>query len=237
MAPAGMTSLAAAIDEVAAAHFCAEPIAAARRRELARWIAGRQGQPRGYAGLPAPTEAEFSRPPRTFTGEAIRSGAATAHVLGEEACRALILLDQHDAEVVAALARAGAGMRERLSAARCREAAAGREWYGEYCCGTCSVALWRHLAAGGIPEVRPEAWLAAAARGLQRLRLGDGRWRRFPFYYTLLALTEMPAALALAELRYAAPACERLLRRDRAATGPYAQRRRLLLERALVTAG
>jgi len=233
MTPTEPKSLATVVDEVAEAHFQGMAIAAGRREELALWTARRQGLPGSYAGLPAPTEAERRGGIRVFTGEAIRSGAGSAHVLGEEACRALLLLGVRTPEVAAAMERAGAGMTARLEASRQRELGAGREWRGEYCCGTCSCALWRHLAAGGLPAAGPERWLAAGAASVRAHRRGDGRWRRFPFFYTLLALIEMPAELAAEELRYALPACERVARGHRRTEDRYAPRRRLLAERVL----
>jgi hypothetical protein len=118
----------------------------------------------------------------------------------------------------------------RLRASEARERNAGRPWLGTYCCGKCSVALWRHLAAGGLE--RPERHLAAAMEGLRRSRDGAGRWRRFPFHYTLLALSEIALPAAVEEMRYAAPTLERLLAR-RQADGPFERRRRVVAERIL----
>lgn len=228
-----LTSLAAAVDEIDSARFVGAPIEAARRAELAAWIAAQQGQRGSYAGLPAPTAADATCPLRLFTGEAVRSGAGRAHILGEEACRALILLHDQTVTVQDALDRASTGMLARLAAARQREIQAGREWRGEYCCGTCSCALWRHLAVGGLQPAQPEEWLAAGVRSVRAHRVGNGRWRRFPTFYTLLALSEMPAELALEELRYAAPVCERLAQRPVAAADRFASRRHALAERVL----
>lgn len=117
MPAAELTSLAVAVDDVDRAHFAGETIAPGRRAELAAWIAVQQGQPRSYAGLPAPTPADCALPLRLFTGEAVRSGAGRAHILGEEACRALILLGDQSVTVQEALARASAGMLARLQVA------------------------------------------------------------------------------------------------------------------------
>jgi len=101
---------------------------------------------------------------------------------------------------------------------------------GFYCCGTCSASLWRHLAVGGLDK--PKKRLNAGLRVLRKYRDGSGKWRRFPFYYTLLALSEIDDKLAVHELEYAAPLCERLLNRYRART-KIATRRRVLLQRVL----
>jgi hypothetical protein len=58
------------------------------------------------------------------------------------------------------------------------------------------------------------------------------QWRRFPFWYTVLALSEMDNAEARTELNYAAPELTRAA--DRAAPpGVYAGRRRALAIRVL----
>ena len=62
-------------------------------------------------------------------------------------------------------------------------------------------------------------------------RLGDGKWRRFPFYYAIYTLQELDLDAARSELMYAQPAMERALRTKR--EGNFSQRRRLILENAL----
>lgn len=218
------SSLAATIDAVNEAAFFGTMPPEAERREAARWIASRRGLPHSYAGMFAPTEKDFAGGIRLFTGERIRTGAATGHILGEEACRALILLASGGAAVRDALARATANM-----AARLRENTSRAP--GMYCCGSCSVALWRHLAAGGLDC--PERRLAAGLRTLKSYRNGKGRWRVFPYYYTLLALAEIDLPAAVGEMRYAAGGCERVLKRRAPAGDRYDRRRRALAEKVL----
>ena len=218
-------SLGATLDALNEAWFRGSALSASERREAARWIAGRQGLPGSYADMFAPTHEERGEGLRLFTGEAVVSGGGARHILGEEACRALILLDVADPDVAGALARASRGMIGRLRSSPDRAR-------GMYCCGRCSVALWRHLAVGGLEEADPEGWLRVGVDTLKQHRRGDGRWRRFPFYYTVLALTDMDMGVAVEELRYAAPVCEKLFKRN--ATGDvFAQRRRVLAERVL----
>ena len=71
---------------------------------------------------------------------------------------------------------------------------------------------------------------------LASCRAGGNRWSRFPFFYTLLALTEMEGPEARKELRWAAPAAERSLKALRG-SGRYLRRRRAVLERTLALAG
>jgi hypothetical protein len=215
------------LDAVNAAVFYGQPIAKSEKVETANWIASRQGQPGSYAGMFAPTELDLKSGFRVFTGEQVRSGAATRHILGEEACRALILLEVKVPAVKKSLALATAGIYQRLI-----DTVAKGYQVGTYCCGTCTGSFWRHLAVGGIKDINPERWLAAGMKRLKSERLGNGKWRRFPFYYTLLALNEIELPAAVAELKYAAPVCERYLKRANR-KNKYSQRRRILVERIL----
>jgi hypothetical protein len=197
-------SLALTLDAINDALFFRRPMPRPARVAAATWIARRHGVPGSYADMFAPTEQDFIEA-RVFTGETIASGAATGHILGEEAMRALQLLGVKTSEVRAALARAKAGMEARVTDT------ASRPW-GMYCCGTCSCAYWRNLAAGGL--TRTEARLVQGMKEMKARRLGTGKWRLFPFFYAVLALTEIDLPSARAELRYAAPALERYLQRS-----------------------
>ncbi len=216
-------SLAATLEAVEEAFFHRRPLAGRLRVETAAWIAARQGGPGAYAGMfsPAPQDRGGVR---VFTGEVVESGAATAHILGEEACRALILLKAPNPGIQEALARARVGMLTRLLDAEARGGTRGM-----YCCGKCSVAMWRHLLVGGLAD--PERRLVAGLRALKDHRTGDGKWRVFPFFYTLLALLEIDSPLARSELRYAAPMADRYLRRT--PSGPYELRRQEVMRRVL----
>jgi len=229
MAIVDPTSLALTVDALNEAFFSGRPLSKAEREQAAGWLAGRQGLPGSYAGMFAPTEQDRREGFRLFTGEPVTTRAGTAHVLGEEASRALILLDVKRASIRDALARATEGMLERLRDAERRERNMGRTWLGQYCCGKCTAALWRHLAAGGLEHA--ERHLGAGMRALKIHRDGAGKWRRYPFWYTVLTLSELDPPLAAEELRHAAPAIERSLRR--AGGDRFAQRRRALAERVL----
>lgn len=214
-------SLAQTLDRVNEALFYGKSLPKPQREEVARWIASRQGLPRSYAGMFAPTEGDFKKGIRLFTGERIQTRAGTAHILGEEACRVLILLGASGKAVGKALQRASAGMIDRLRYEKSP---------GIYCCGKCSVALWRHLAVGGLEH--SERRLAAGLKTLKAHRDGSGRWKVFPFHYTLLALSEIDLPTAVKEMRYAAQVCERILKRS-AGIDKFAGRRRVLAERIL----
>ena len=87
------TSLTATVDAVNAAFFYGEKTTAADRQKAARWIASRQGLPGSYGDMFAMTEGDSAEGVRIFTGQEVGSGGGARHVLGEETCRALRLLD------------------------------------------------------------------------------------------------------------------------------------------------
>ena len=82
-------SLSQTVDAINAAHFEGRELAAAERRQVARWIAARQGLPGCYAETFAGFPSERARGIVLFTGERIGSASAR-HILGEEASRAEI---------------------------------------------------------------------------------------------------------------------------------------------------
>lgn len=108
-------SLAATVDAVSDALFFGRRIPGNEARRVARWLASRQGLPGAYAEMFAPMPGDFTHGIQLFTGERISSNVATRHILGEEACRALLLLDRDVREAKAALARATRSMDRWLS--------------------------------------------------------------------------------------------------------------------------
>lgn len=230
------SSLMDAIDHVNSAFFWGRPLSRHESVEIAREIADRQGLEGAYAGTFALTDDERSVGIRLFTGEPAQCAAAR-HIAGEEACRALLLLEPSEREPQLALTRASIRLMERLGGWERAPANRMAGNPGTYCCGRCSVAMWRHVLAGGLD--RREVRLTAGIRKLKEHRDGEGRWNVFPFWYTLSALVEIddPREIhgALAELRYAAPTLERFERRHGAADGEseFLSRRRETARRLL----
>jgi hypothetical protein len=216
-------SLASTLDMVNEAFFCRRPLSKSVRAQAARWIASRQSLPGSYAEKFPPTMRDFERGVVLFTGEKVSTRAGVSHILGQEACRTLILLDVTSNDVRMALERASIGIMNRMGSAGDLKA-------GMYCCAKCSCSLWRHLSVGGLEK--GEHILAMGMETLSRCRDGNGRWKTFPFYYTLLALSEIGHPLAVEEMRYVAPACERYLKKA-PKKDKISQRRRMLVERIL----
>ena len=218
-------SLANTLNRVSEMLFFDKPLLRPQREKVSQWIASRQGLQGSYANMFAPTKRDLIEGIRVFTGERITSGAALRHVLGEEACRVLIQLNVSKASIKDALKRASKGMISRLKQSE--------RWFyksGMYCCGTCTVSLWRHLVVGGLDNA--EGRLTVGMKALRKHRIGDCKWRRFPFYYTLLALSEIDLPAARSEMRYAAKVLEGFLKRSQKKT-KINQYRRVLAERIL----
>jgi hypothetical protein len=83
---------------------------------------------------------------------------------------------------------------------------------------------------GGLSKSRER--LAGGVEFLSGHRDGKGSWRRFPFHYTLLALSEMGGEGVVREIQYAAPRLERILKR-RGGGDRFEIRRRAVAERVL----
>ena len=225
-------SLGDTLDSINLALFDGCALSTDERNGAALWLTDRQGLPGAYAGMFAPTEYDYAFGTQTFTGEAVRSAAATGHILGEEACGALYRLGVATPQTQAALKRARQGIFKRIE-----QSEAQGQWSGVYCCGTCTVALWRHLSASDEEEDhrRIENGLAE----LRHNRDGEGRWRRFPFYYTLYALADIDHPAVQGEIHYAMRVIERAQRRlqkqaqQKQAASEQDRRRRMVLERIL----
>jgi len=192
------------------------------RAAAAKFIAARQGLPGSYADAFAGFDHEVAQI-RLYTGERIESASAR-HILGQECCRALRLLDSPAGK--AALERADAGLSAALN--RSADNKFGRN-AGTFCCGKCTIGMWRNVLAGGFD--RREERIAMGLKYLKSRRDTKGGWSRFPFWYTVLALAEIDLPEATSELRYARARIERAAIRDDA-KDDYARRRTEVAKRS-----
>jgi hypothetical protein len=220
-------SLSQTLDAVNELAFDQRRLSPGERKAIAQWIVTRQGLPGAYADTFAGFRRELEKGILVFTGERITSASAR-HILGEEGSRVLRWLKVRDPSVRAALERADAGLMSCLA----RAALDPRNNNpGKYCCGKCSVGLWRNLLSGGLD--RQEERLSKGVGGLLRqCRAGGAKWRVFPFWYTVLALVEMDLPEARQELEYAALALERTAKRE-VPSSLHGKRRHALARRAL----
>ena len=223
MSPVNPKSLADTLNRIRWGRLRGEVFPKKAREEAASWIASRMSAPESYRGLPAPTFSDYHTKLRLFTGETVGSRAGTGCKLGFEAAWALSVLQPTAPETADAAATCRQRVIERYAQEQARR-------QGMYCCYSCSVAGWPTLHAAGSGEA---ARLLGAAMALLRAdRNGRGQWARFPFWYTVLALAEMPLPATAEELRYAAPALERALRSGKK-RDTFVLRRRLLAQQVL----
>ncbi len=94
--------------------------------------------------------------------------------------------------------------------------------------------MWR--LAGIDAPVADAAALDHLLSALPEYRDGQGAWRRFPFFFTLLALSELDHPKVRDELRYARGACEKKLTRSKPGND-IASRRIAVMERVLEASG
>lgn len=195
------------VDHINHSYYFRESIPTKRKRELATWIADRMDEKEGYFGLFAPTPHDFENTVCTYTGEPVTSKAGKAHLLGEEALHSLVLLNVHNTHVDKAKEVAVNIIHDIML----QNEVEGK-WCGFFCCGKCTVSYWRNLIHESIPFSRPR--LMKGLEDLKSLRDGNGRWKRFPFYYTALSLGDMPTDMSKEEILYIKPTLERLSRRS-----------------------
>lgn len=220
------SSLANTLDRVNESLFLSKPIPTKEKEKVTSWIINRLGLKGSYAGLFAPTKQDYENKTFTFTGEEFNSQASLAHILGEESMRVLKKLDVKTKNVKDALETAKNIMEERI---RPGEESMGKKM-GMFCCGKCTVSYWRSLTSGCLDY--PEERLSNGLKILKKLRDGKGKWRRFPFYYTLLGLSEIDLQDVNDELRYVESTMEKSLK-HLGRNEKFDPRRKVLLERLL----
>ncbi len=202
-------SLSETLDNINEIFFYGKKISSSDKTKTVKWLVSRQGLPGSYWGMFAPTEYDYQTGVTLFTGDNIRTGAGTAHILGEEACRALLLLNGNDKTLSIAVNNAINGLKAAIKNLRSK----GYDTPdGFYCCGKCSVAYWRNLSAQNIPKT--DKLMHSGLKILKASRHSNGKWKRFPFFYTLYALLEIDDKLAIDEMKFAAPLLEKYVRRS-----------------------
>jgi hypothetical protein len=153
-----------------------------------------------------------------FTGEKITSAGAR-HITGQEAARAAWLLGRDNETVRSAYDIATQWMKNHPEF----------HHHGTFCCGKCSLAFWRHYWVGDFTN--KEALISKGLLVMRDFRKGGGKWQRYPFFYAIYTLMDLPLEQARDELRYAQPSMEKYL--NRAQHGSTAARRFAILEKAL----
>lgn len=197
------TSLANTIDNVNEALFYNEKISKSEAKEIVKWISSRLNTEYSYNGSFGITAKDFkSNKIYTFTGERLSSPASMRHIMAEEASRVLRQLSEITGAKIPALEESDKRLLKGIKASE----AEGKP-VGTYCCGPCTVGLWRNMAVGGLRAYSKK--LSKGLTVLKKFRDGKGSWRRFPFYYTISVLSELNSDEAKKEMRYAKGKIER----------------------------
>lgn len=194
------TSLSDTLDFAAEALFYQKPIDSPLRDELTALIINRQIQSGSNAGYFIPFASGLRSQSRLFTGETLHTEFASRNLLLIESVRLLTRLALDDPAVNRSI---------RISDQRMNSLC-----YSQFCskgeCKALSIAYMRYLAVSISDEasVRLDQFLTQ----LVGYRDGKGKWYGFPFFYTLLMLSEIDRSLAAEEVVYAAPTLEKLSR-------------------------
>jgi hypothetical protein len=219
------TSLAQTIDNVNEAFFYGMKISKKDAGDVISWISSQQGTAYSYAGSFGVTAKDMKGKVYTFTGEQLTSPASMRHIIAEEASRVLIQLSKLTGKKVPALKTANVRLLRGIKYGESIGKPAGT-----FCCGACTIGLWRHINSGGFPAIAKK--LPLGIQYLKTFRDGKGSWGRFPFYYTLLALSEMKSQEAKREIMYVMPVIKSRLNRMKK-SGKFSQRRYDLLLKLL----
>lgn len=199
------SSLFKTVDNVNEALFFGKKISKPEAREIVGWISTRYDTEYSYNRSYGLTGKDMRSPVHTFTGERLLC-ASMRHIMAEESARVVLQLSQIAGSKPETLNKTNERFYMMLKASE----DAGKP-LGTFCCAACTIGLWRYLNAGGLPKYQEH--LSNGLMSLHSSRDESGKWGRFPFYYTLLALSEIDDPLATKEINYALPGCERALKR------------------------
>jgi hypothetical protein len=215
--PANLRTTLDAVDE---AIFYQRPLSHPERQAITLHILSLQIPSGAQAGMFNHGTAGREAAPRLFTGEPLHTLLAARHTLLIDSVRLLTLLEVKNNAVTQTLKLATQKMEARCYSGFCA--------VGE--CRHLTVAFMRYLIASGDPASAPR--LTSFLIHLSTHRDNQGKWGSFPFYYTLLMLTETTLPQAALERQYAAAACELALKRPWK-DDPFSLRRKAILEKVL----
>ncbi len=192
------TSLSDTLDSAAEVFFFRRSIIPSLRDELASLIISRQIITGSNSGEFIPFASESRNQIRLFTGETLHTEFACRHLQLIEATRVLSLLALDNPAVTRSIS---------LSIQRMNTMC-----YSQFCskgeCRSLTVAYMRFLASLNTSEA--SGHLSQLLAQLEGYRDGKGKWHGFPYFYTILMLSETDDPKSADELQYTAPVLERL---------------------------
>jgi len=214
------TNLSATINAINGQLFEGLSLTQDEMERTVEFLLRRQVRSGRECGIFRPFPEEYETGICVPTGERLRTQWAVRNVITLEAARILSLFGEELPEVRRALSRTSMTIGHACFAvSHCV--------VGE--CAYSSIAYMRDAAVDRSGKRRK--WIERQIELIAAHRDGSGRWRKFPFYYTLTALVEVGTPPANAELMYAWPACRRVC--SRAATHAYSQLRQRIVTRVL----
>lgn len=142
------SSLYKTVDNVNEALFYGKTISKKEAKEIIRWISGRLDTEYSYNHSYGLTKYDMNHPAYTFTGEKIEC-ASKRHIMAEESCRVMHKLSEITGEKIPSLENTTKVFTKMLDEYR----SYGKP-EGTFCCGPCTIGLWRHINAGGLRKHR-----------------------------------------------------------------------------------
>ncbi len=192
------TSLSDTLDSATEALFYQKNIFPPLRKDLAAMLINRQILSGSNSGFFIPFASEPKTLATLFTGELIRTEFACQNIQLIEVTRLLALLAMENPDAAKSVL-----ISDRRMNTMC---------YSKFCakgeCKSLTIAYMRYLIAIDAENntVRLDQFLTKLAA----CHDGKGKWHGFPYYYTLLMLSESDSPMAANELEYTAPFFERL---------------------------
>jgi hypothetical protein len=170
-----------------------------QQARLADWILARQNRRQGFIFYP--TASDLKAGVTLFSGEKPKTKLLANNAVELEILRLLALIQPKLPSDRPVLHTAD----ERLA----------RLCFSDVCttgeCAHASIAFLRYVTASG-PDGSASK-INHAVKRLKQNRDGAGKWRKFPFFFTFLWLTELPNEIAQDEFVYTKEICGRLLAR------------------------
>jgi hypothetical protein len=214
------TSLSATLDATADSLFHQKLLPPNTRDEIATMIISRQCHFGVNSGFFIPFAAESEAKVRLYTGELLNTALARTHILLIEAVRILKLLAFESHALTQSIQLADQRMDTMCYSNFCAK--------GE--CKALTIAYLRYLFLDGTGNSSSQ--INTHLTKLNGQRDGKGKWGSFPFFYTVLALSESVEPLARQELQYALPTCEKQQAQNWL-TDPISIRRQEIISKAL----
>jgi hypothetical protein len=213
-------SLIDTVDACSAEFFSGKTSKRSLCKDLAAMLISRQVVSGSNSGFFLPYAAEPRNETRLFTGETLRTQLASQHLPLIEITRLLRLLAVEDDASIRSIQLAEQRMRRMCYSSFCSS--------GE--CRALTIAYMRYLAVQGSDQSAER--LSQFLETLKTHRDGKGSWRGFPYFYTLLMLSEISLSSATSELDYSRPSLEKLARQSKP-DGSYTKRRQTIIDSIL----